>query len=228
MPPLLQARAPVFRRARLRRGAPKILPQEDLAPPALHQWAIARRRRGGEGLVQDEHRVRGHACARILHAPDHDCAAPHPGCQRQNQISVAFGLVKIDAALALPLRLLLVGRLLFPVSSKQTHTPWSRATTGFGVGAPIALPSAPSSKRPPLPRGTMLSGAEWTCAVKINAHCRPERKTIPPQLCKAGGGGAPGTQNRSEALPFRKEGHAWPHFSECAFILTTPVETVDT
>ena len=67
----------------------------------------------------------------------------------------------------------------------------------------------------------MLTGAEWTCAVKINAHCRPERKTIPPQLCKAGGGGASGTQNRSDAFPLRKEGHAWPHFSECAFILTT-------
>ena len=82
---------------------------------------------------------------------------------------------------------------------------------------PLQVPSAARARG-----GTMLTGAEWTCAVKINAHCRSERKTIPPQLCKAGGGGAPGTQNRSEALPLRKEGHAWPHFSECAFILTTP------
>ena len=62
---------------------------------------------------------------------------------------------------------------------------------------PLQVPSAPRS-----PGGTMLTGAEWTCAVKINAHCRPERKTIPPQLCKAGGGGGAGNSEQKRSSPF--------------------------
>ena len=60
---------------------------------------------------------------------------------------------------------------------------------------------------PPSPRCTMLTRAEWMCAVKINAHCCSGRKELPPQHCKAGGGGGAwnSEENRSFSIAERTE-----------------------